>query len=109
MSHKTLPAVALALLVFALTIWTQPGAAQSQSPDTTVDALKGEKVAIFFRDPPLSGKREVIQIHGKVNAASEHGLWLKPTKRYFKNNGEENYRGSIYLPWTSIGYVKVVR
>ena len=109
MSHKTLPAIALALLMLTLTVWTRPGVAQSQSPDTTVESLKGETVAIFFRGLPFSGKREVIQVHGEVNAATEHGLWLKPTMRYFKNNSEEKYKGPVYLPWTSIGYVKVLR
>ena len=109
MSHKTLPAIALALLVLAFTVGLRPGAAQSQSPQTTVDALKGEKVAIFLGEKAFSGRREVIQIHGKVNSASEHGLWVNPTMRYFMKNGEEKYDGPIYLPWTSIAYVKVLQ
>ena len=66
-------------------------------------------MVIFFSQPPYSGKREVIQLHGKVNAATEHGLWLKPTRRFFRSSQVEEYQGDVYVPWTSVAYTKLLR
>jgi hypothetical protein len=105
--YSKLGALALGALLALGLVWAQPGAAQSNSPDTTVDALNGDKVVVFFRGLPDSGGRSISQVHGKVHFAGEGGLWLKPSARYFTNKKEEKYEGPpIYLPWTSISYVR---
>ena len=100
----------LGVVLLGILIWGNPGQAQSQAPDTSIDSLVSESVVLFMADMPLSGNREIIQIHGKVGAASEHGVWLKPTFRFFKGRKDgEAYEGPLFVPWSSIGYVKVKR
>lgn len=102
-------AAALLLAPLALWVGAPRGAAQSQAPQTTVEGLTGEQVVIFFRGLPHSGDREIIQVHGKVHASTAHGVWLDPTKRYLSNKKEEAYEGSLYIPWTSISYARVMK
>jgi hypothetical protein len=73
-----------------------------------VEGLTGETVALFFRGGyPDSGGRQVTQLHGKVRAADADGVWVDPVTRVFVKKSED-YSGPVYVPWSAIGYVKVL-
>jgi hypothetical protein len=114
MSSKGTQAAAwIAVLLLAVLVWGRPGQAQSQAPDKSLDSLVGENAVLFLRDFPMIQKREIIQLHGSVTAALEQGVWFKPTNRRFsidkKGDDKMPYKGPLFVPWTSISYVKVIR
>jgi len=100
-------------LLLAVLVWGGVGQAQSQSPDSTLDALVGEKAVVFLRDFPVVERREIIQLHGTVSAVVDQGMWFKPVNRRFKvdKKGDENraYTGTLFVPWTSVSYMKLIR
>ena len=95
----------IGVLLLAVLVWGRPGQAQSQAQDQSIDSLVGENAVLFLR--------EIIQIHGKVTAAVDQGVWFKPINRRFKvdKKGDDKrpYAGPLFVPWTSISYVKVMR
>lgn len=119
MSHKGINVAAwLCVALLAVSAWSPRGHAQddggaSQAPDTTIDSLVGEKAVVFLRGFPVVDKREIIQLHGTVTAAVAQGIWFKPVNRRFKidKKGDDRtpYAGPLFVPWTSISYLKVVR
>jgi hypothetical protein len=103
----------IGVLLLAVLVWGRPGQAQSQAQDQSIDSLVGENAVLFLRDFPMVERREIIQIHGKVTAAVDQGVWFKPINRRFKvdKKGDDKrpYAGPLFVPWTSISYVKVMR
>jgi len=94
-------------------VWGSVGQAQSQSPDESLTGLVGEKAIVFLRDFPVVDRREVVQLHGSVSAVVEQGMWFKPATRLFKveKKGDKTraYTGTVFVPWTSVSYMKLIR
>jgi hypothetical protein len=115
MPHR---AAAVALLAGALLLaavaWPRASHGQAVSPDTTLEGLVGEKAIVYLRGEfPVAERREIVQLHGTVHAAIPEGVWFKPINRRFKvdKKGDEAkaYTGTVFLPWGSIGYVRLIR
>ena len=106
-------AVWASTLLLAVLVWGSVGHAQSESPDASLPALVGEKAIVFLRDFPVVERREVVQLHGSVSAVVEQGMWFKPVTRLFKieRKGDKTkaYTGTLFIPWTSISYMKLIR
>ena len=106
-------AVWASTLLLAVLVWGSVGQAQSQPPDSSIEALIGEKAIVFLRGFPVVERREIVQLHGSVHAVVEQGVWFKPVNRRFKvdkkGDDAKPYTGTVFIPWTSIGYMKLVR
>ena len=113
LNRGTQVAIFASTLLIAVLVWGSVSQGQSQGPDTTLDGLVGEKAVVFLRGFPVVERREIIQLHGTVSAVVEQGLWFKPVNRRFKvdKKGDENkpYAGTLFVPWTSVSYIKLIR
>ncbi len=101
-------------LLLAVVVWGSVGRAQSQPPDASLDSLVGENAVVFLRGEfPVVERREIVQLHGTVSAVAEQGFWFKPVNRRYKvdkkGDDKKAYTGTLFVPWTSISYMKLIR
>ena len=101
-------ALMLVFLVALAIIWPIPpneGYAEGASTK-----LAGKNVVAVMATSP--NKPQVVEdLTGKVTGADDIGIWLETTKRnlYSKKRQTFDYKATVFLPWTSVLYLKILK
>jgi len=81
---------------------------QTAQAEGKVGALVGKNVHIKLASSAYRGGQAVVGLDGKVTSADEHGLWINAAERSLQS-GNGQYSGQLYIPWTNVAYVKIMK